>query len=1131
MSIMSLAESSRSSSLWRTLWGFGLLALAWLAFSVPCLGQYTTAVINGTVRDTTAAVIPGANVTLQNVETGVKRSSVSNEAGAYVFVEIEPGTYTLVVQKEGFETSEKKGITLAVNESTTYDFTLAVGATRQVVTVEAAAAALQTASAELGDVLGSQSIEALPLNGRNFTQLLTLTAGASPVNVGQGSSGWRTNAFGAFVWPAMNGQTNRSNTWLLDGVSDTEAITATTTVTPVVDDIKEFKIDSHNDQAQFGGGLGGVVNIVTKSGTNEFHGAGWEFLRNSSLDSRNPFFAKVNPLRQNQFGANIGGPVILPHYNGKNRTFFFGSYEGYRQHKASQTLYVVPTAQELSGNLSALGTPIYNPFSTQPDPSNPGKYLRDEFTGGIIPPARLDPNMVKFAQAVYPAPVATGVAGFNGLDNSPYVHDGDSYSVRADESMDPSNSLSFRFTRQRSPVTSSGGYMGLKSDTAYDGYNLNLSWLHTFGPGAVLQLRFGRNIGSVGPTTVFSGGDVASIVSDTGFANSFVCGHKFSFRSCMLPSMGISGFVGGGEGNSKPNNNSNTYEWKADFSKVHGRHTFFLGASVDTNNQGAAASSSEGVSFAAFETSNLESTTNTGNALASFLLGVPDNASWGDILNSEHSGKVIGFYIQDQWKATDRLTVNLGIRYDFTLVPIITTTNGGEHLGLTDTDNGTFIMQHNAPPCSSTQFAPCIPGGVLPAHVVVSSNGKLYQNDYTNVQPRVGLAYRIGSKDVLRASFGKVYDNWAGVNQSAQNMQQWPTVGFNLAENLNSTVPTITAENPMAGFTGAYPPPTPFGLTSWNGEPNFRAPYSDQWNFGVQHQLGGNTVLTANYVGSESIRTDIGTMGNTATVPGPGPVSARAPYSYITPTFFDKSIGRASYNAFQFSMHRTSSKGLTYMVSYTWSKTMDIGSDGWYCSEGCSIENMYDLNANKSVAGYDLTHNLTGSLAYQLPVGKGRRFNINRAANYVFGDWALNGILTFTSGLPYNISVCGDIANTGNSSCYERPNLVGDPKISNPSRAQWFNPAAFALPAAYTFGNLGRNAYRADPYKNLDLSLFRDFPITESKRFEFRVEAFNLPNHPTWGVPNSVVNQNLFGVVQSTRSTERQIQFALKFYY
>jgi hypothetical protein len=208
---------------------------------------------------------------------------------------------------------------------------------------------------------------------------------------------------------------------------------------------------------------------------------------------------------------------------------------------------------------------------------------------------------------------------------------------------------------------------------------------------------------------------------------------------------------------------------------------------------------------------------------------------------------------------------------------------------------------------------------------------------------------------------------------------------------------------------------------------------------------------------------------------------------------------------------------------------MDIGSDGWWCGEGCSIESMYNLDANKSVAGYDLTHVLTASWAYQLPVGKYRKFNSNRAANYIFGDWDLNGILTFTSGVPYNITVSGDIANVGWGS--ERPNLVGDPKISNSSPALWFDPSAFSVPAPYTFGNLGRNTMRADPYKNLDLSLFREFPISESKRLQFRVEAFNLPNHPTWGTPNSTLNGTNFGSVYSTRSTERQIQFALKFYY
>lgn len=1109
----------------------GLLIMLSLAASSPLRAQLTTATINGVIHDTTGAVIPGANVRLQNIDTGVEQSTVCNAAGLYVIMRIPPGRYSLTVSKQGFKTAIRTPDVLSVNENTTFNFTLSVGSTTQSVTIRAPAVALQTSSSELGTVMNTQEVDNLPLNGRNFTQLLTLTPGASPVNVGQGASGWRSNASGAFTFPAINGQTNRSNMWLLDGVTDSENITMTPSITPIVDDIKEFKVDSHNDQAQFGGVTGGVVNVVTKSGTNQLHGAGWEFLRNSGMDARNPFFANVNPLRQNQFGANIGGPVLLPHYNGRNRTFFFGSYEGLRQHSASERLYTVPTPQELSGDLSGLGVPIYNPFSTAPDPSNPGKLLRTQFTKGIIPTNLLDPNMVKFANLVFPKPVPTGVPGLNGLDNTPRVQDYNEYNIRADEQLNPSNSFWFRFSHDSAPVIGSGGFVGLLSDTYYLAYNAAASWTHTFGPTSVLQLQLGRNISTVGPQTIFTGGNPVQITSQTGFAQDFVCGYKYSFRGCMLPSMGISGFVGGGENNGAPNNNSNTYEETGNFSKVYNKHTFSMGFNFDTNNQSPTHGSGAGVSFGAFQTSNLE-TGQGGNALASFLLGVPDSGNRSDILGTEHGGWTDGFYFQDQWKATKRLTVNMGLRYDFTLIPIYgTAVDGTNKVGNTDLNNGTYVLEHASPPCSATQVAPCIPGGTLPAHVVVSSTGSLFNNDYKNVEPRVGIAYRLTNNTVIRAAYGRFYDNWAAVDQTAQNVQAWPTVTTVLAQNLNPAAPTVFAENPFQGFTGPYPPPTPFTQVGWNSNPNFRNPYSDQWNFGVQHLLGSSTLMTLNYVGSHSGNTDIAIMGNSAVTPGPGSITAREPYPYISPTFYDNSIGRESYNAFQFSMNRETSHGLTYLISYTWSKAMDIGSDGWYCSEGCSIENPYDINANKGVAGFDLTNVLTASSVYQLPFGTGSFRTGSKVANAIIGNWQMNGILTFSSGIPYTLNVCGDIANTGNGGCYERPNLVGNPSLANPNPALWINPAAFASPAPYTFGNMGRNALRSDWYKDIDLSLFREFPISESKRFEFRFDAFNATNTPTWGTPHSTLNNINFGEITGARSTERELQLALKFYF
>jgi hypothetical protein len=282
-----------------------LLILFILASSERCFAQYTTATLNGTVRDSSGAVVGDAEANVENTDTGRRRSTVSNQSGVFSFTDIPPGVYSLTITKTGFETARSEGITLAVNQTAVYDFKLQVGATQQTVLVEAASESIEPSSVSLGTAIGTQSVDDLPLNGRNFTQLLTLTPGASPVNVSQSSSGWRTNAIGSFTFPSINGQPNRSNTWLLDGVSNTEAITGSNTVTPIVDDILEFRVVSHTDQAQFGGATGGVVHVITKSGTNKFRGTLWEFLRNSDLDARNPFFLKVNPLRQNQFGANL----------------------------------------------------------------------------------------------------------------------------------------------------------------------------------------------------------------------------------------------------------------------------------------------------------------------------------------------------------------------------------------------------------------------------------------------------------------------------------------------------------------------------------------------------------------------------------------------------------------------------------------------------------------------------------------------------------------------------------------------------------------------------------------------------------------------------------------------------------
>jgi hypothetical protein len=385
----------------------------------------------------------------------------------------------------------------------------------------------------------------------------------------------------------------------------------------------------------------------------------------------------------------------------------------------------------------------------------------------------------------------------------------------------------------------------------------------------------------------------------------------------------------------------------------------------------------------------------------------------------------------------------------------------------------------------------------------------------------------------IRAGFGIFYDNWAAVTQTAQNYEgDWPDIGQQIAQNLNqpsskSATPTIQGQNPFS-IGGAFPGPTPFNQVQWMMDPYAKNPYSMQWNFGVAKQLNNSTTVSVDYVGSGSRRLDVGGDYNTALTPGPGDPQARALYPYIGPTFYDRSIGRGNYNALQFLYDKRFSNGLAYQVSYTWSKVIDTGSDGWYGVEGFSVQDPYKYNNDRSVAGYDLTHTLSVNIVYELPIGQGKRFSTgNKVVDYIVGGWQVNTISQAHTGQPYSITVDGDVANTGNAGGV-RANLVGDPNLSNKSATEWFNTAAFAIPAKYTYGNSGRNILRGPAYWQIDASVFRRFPFLETKALEFRAEAFNMPNTVILGQPGSNISQGNFGVITGTQNQSRIIQFGAK---
>jgi len=1171
----------RGSAPWPLLKGLvssklGLIAalILLVAFPSASWAQRSAAAINGTLRDTTGAVIPQALISLTNTQTNVTQTTLTNATGEYVILNILPGTYIMKASKEGFQTVSQPAFTLQVNQTTTFDFTLPVGATTQTVTVQAAAAGIETSTAELGSVVVQKEVNDLPLNGRNYTELLMLTPGVSPISVSQNSGGgYSETPLGTFSFPAVNGQTNRSNLFLMDGINDQGSATSTYNIAPQIDDIQEFKVQSHNDEAQFGGSLGGIVNVVTKGGTNTLHGDGFEFHRDRALDARGFFLPPVQPKQaftQNQFGGTIAGPVFIPHlYNGKNRTFFYGSYEGFRDHVAASTLYRVPTATELSGDLSdfvdAQGRliQVYNPYSTTPDPANSGYSLMTPFPGNIIPqgpttlcspnPTCISPGMVAYA-ALFPAPINTGLPAYNGLDATPYILRQDQASLRIDEQISSRDSLFARYTGSTQPAGGSGGFGGYRSYAFIHGYNVAVTYTHTFSGSAVADLVFGRNTMQYNTPTFFTHVP-ANFLQNVGFSDSFAGG--FIGGLSEIPSISIPQYAGGGT-STVTGQETDVYEYKGDFSKLHGRHTFKMGADFASNNLNAL-NESANVGFSNSETSCQFcfaplsgagiSPGVGGVGFASFLLDVPDSAGRRNTHETEYGGWVNGFYFQDQWKPTDRLSVNLGLRYDMTLIPVYG--NNREDTNTTgdvDFNNGTYIIQKMVPACNPPSVeAPCIPGGTLPAHVVVSphSNHAIFSNYLDNWQPRVGIAYRLKPALVVHGSYGRFFDNWAADVQTAQNTEGvWPQIGQLLVSNLNhNEVPNVSALNPFAGASAAgIPAPSPFsssGFAMWYMNPLQKNPYSDQWTMGLEQQLSGNTTMTANYVGAASRRLDVGGYYNVALTPGPGDaatVTSRQPYPYIPPTFYDRDTGASSYNGFQFSLNHRSSKGFSYILSYTYSKNMSEGCDGWYGVEGCSTEDPYDLKNDRSVASFDLTHILSYSWVYQLPFGKGMRFSTgNRGLDYVVGNWQFNGIFFVSSGAPFNTGLPGDTANTGNVT--ERPDrLSGVSPYANkgaasPGGMSWLNPAAFLTPTAFTFGTEGRNDLRMDWPRNFDLSFFRSFPLTESKRLEFRGEFFNAFNTPRFGQPDSTIGDQYFGQVSSQANSPRQIQLALKLYF
>ena len=1182
-------------------------ALLWLISvlvfsSIAALGQLSTASLNGVVRDQQGAVVTKASVILRNSDTGVERNSVSNDSGAFVFSDINPGRYTLKVSAQGFSTKQVSDFVLAVSQTATIDVSLAVGAEAEVVSVEATAEQLQVSTAELGTVIATKQVNDLPLNGRNFTQLLSLTPGVAPISVGQNSMGGRTGGFAApiaegaaFSFPSINGATNRSNYFLTDGMNNFAAFLSTYAVPPIVDAIQEFKVVSHTDSSQFGSVLGGVVNVVTKSGTNQFHGSAWEYLRNDAFDSQDQF-APVVHYRQNQFGGALGGPVALPSL--KHNTFFYFAYQGFRYSKPVATRILVPTPAMYGGDFSSNCTAgftaglcnnptqqLYNPYTTVAAGSGFSRtpYLNNQIPVGTNP-GNIQPQIVTFLQSVLPAAGAFDPAfNSNAFDTDPNTQHQNEYNIRLDHNFGQKDSVWFRYSMINSDVLKPTNLPRLQTTDSIPARNWGGNWVHTFSPSLQLQALFSRTKVSDNAYTRMKGADANTIVAAAGFAPGFASNFSGTSGS-LLPSYELrNGYVSGGESVVLTPQATDNNQISVTVNKLKGTHTFTVGANY-ISSVFSSPLSFDTVSFANGQTG--DGNGNGGFSVASALIGVPDSANRRDVAERTRPGGLFSAFFQDSWKATPKLTVNYGVRYDLTLIPPYGTKetfdkSGGIETGDFDFSNGTYVLQFPPPPCAVRGHAPCIPSimldangnavacdpatqqclapGTLPPHVVVDPRGRIAHNTYTNVGPHLGFAYRLTDSTVLRGGAGVVYDNWAAVSQMSQNIEgDWPGIGQLIANNLNvpgsptapNGTPTASYGDPFSagGVSAGLPAPTPFfsGGVNWHYDPHIKNAYAYQFNFGLQHQINSTTTISGSYVSALTHRANIGGMYNTALTPSPLPKpQSRALFPYMIPTFYDRSVGFADYHAFQLSVDKRFSGGLAYQVAYTFSKAL-TENDGWFGAEGKNVADPYNPRASLSSAGYDLPHLLTVNANYELPVGRGKRFSTgSHAVDYIVGNWQLNGILAVRSGQRYSVTdTNGDPANTGNVGWagYEQANLVGDPNSGScPSGGAvhtqrcWFNTSAFATPALGTFGNLRPDPFQAQRYWNVDFSVFRGFPVwSEGRKLEFRAEAFNLFNTVIFGAPNGDVSNGAnFGKVTSRANANepRVLQFGLRFIF
>jgi hypothetical protein len=1048
-----------------------------------------TGTITGVVTDDSGAVLPGVAVQATHQATNHVRSATTGPDGFYTLPLLSPGTYNVAANLSGFAPLTREGVRVSVSETARVDLTLKVGQVAETVVVQGDAPLVETSNATLGIVIDEKKVVDLPLNGRNFTQLGTLVPGvvAPPPSLG-GQAGEATpggfgNVTGGFN---VNGMRNQSNNFLIDGATNNDTFNTGFVLRPPPDAIQEFKILTHSYNAEYGRNAGSVVTLVTKSGSNEWHGGLWEFNRDDALQARN-FFAPANQpkpvLKQNQFGASLGAPIV------RNRLFAFGYYEGFRNQSGLTQTLVVPTAAQRRGDFS--GSPaVRDPLTGQP------------FPGNVIPAARLDPIAQQLLQDFVPDPNVPP----NRYTASPTVEDDrDQAGLRLDYRLDDRHSILGRYlwshTNRATPRTVQAADQLAKA-TLQD---FMVGDTYMFSARAINVARFSFNRIYANPQ-VTSGRENSEYGINLPNTNPLAVG---------LPSIAVAGFFTGATSLGDLQQPfvervNNVFQFTDDFTYLAGRHSWKFGLDIRREN----------MKIAFINRPNGDMTFSggiTGNALADFLLGLPAQAraTTTQAIQDGH-GWLYAAYVQDEFRLSPRLTLNLGVRYELP-IPFV-----DENDAITAIHTGVQSQKFPAAPAGLVYPGdPGVPRGVV-------------QTDKNNIAPRVAAIWDPTGRGrtSVRAAWGIFYDALAGQGDFFQSGVLSPP--FTPLVELNTPTP-ITLANPLgavAGGTRLFPP----NLTVIGWGNDFQSPYAHHYNLTVQQQVGSNLGVEVGYVGSRGKHLPIFMEINPGVyVPGQTTRGARLmpAFSLLRPTF---SEAESWYDALQASARLRPTRGLNFLASYTWSHTIDhvsglnIGGETrpvLPVVQGDEASLDAALAFEKGDALFDVRHRFVFSFGYELPRLEDRGAFVRNA----LGGWQLNGIFQAQTGFPLAVN---EGANLDIRHLTARPDVTCDPNDGPRTSAQWFNTSCFArrslAESGQRPGNAGRNTVRGPGFNRTDLSLFKEFAVRKGHALQLRVEAFNLFNQVRFGQPAGTIGTATFGQITSA-DDGRIVQLGVKYIF